>query len=156
MPRGVKMSKEKIETLERMTREGYTQGQICEAVGFGVETVRKYQKIAGLKASNRWRYGESAEIRVPDLGGNEIIPLNPETVPQPVPGEWVQLTYKVIRLKGVRTNFDYEIGLFDTALKIKPGYSEDIEIDLKDLIAFGNEILDVAEKINELKGGKWG
>ena len=137
-----KIGEKEIETIKRMTMEGYTHFDIADKIGVSKTTVGYYQKKLNLKASNKWHFGETAS--------KEPLQLKEEKPPKPKK-KWTTVADKKITLTGNQTNYVYEFGLTESLLKIKTGYSDDIMVDLKDLAAFCEELCDVTEAINELK-----
>ncbi|WP_458459316.1 hypothetical protein [Pseudobutyrivibrio sp.] len=132
------------EMIKKLTLEGKTQAEIGDMFGVSSTTIYYYQKKFNLKASNRWHFGESAE-RLPDCGPVKVHVSEEEAQ------TWVQMVTHKVLLNGRKTGFDYEIENNGISLTILTGYSDPFEIDIKDLVAFGNELLDVAETLCKLK-----
>ena len=61
---------------------------------------------------------------------------------------------KTIKLQGATTKYEYTVGMHSDLLKVNPGYTAELEIDLKDLVAFANELIDVAELIGAMRSEK--
>lgn len=140
MPR--KISDEAIETIKKMTMEGAYQSKIGEVLGIHATTVGQYQKKLGLKASNKWHFGESASKEPLQL--KEVKPPKPKK-------KWTNIVEKSVKLQGSQTKFEYSFGTNSKDLSIKTGYSNDVEIDMKDLVVFANELVDIAEMMSDLK-----
>lgn len=147
MGRRKNFTPEQIDIIRRMTMEGYVQDDIAKNLDTTKTTIRRYQYKLGLKASTKWSAtkGETAK--------KEPLNLKEESVePKQKRGDqkFVTMTSRLIKFTGTRTNFTYEYGMDNTTLRIETGYSGPFDIDLKDLVSFGNELLDVAESINRI------
>lgn len=144
-----KLTDGQIDAIKRLTMEGYTQSQIADRVGITKSTVAYYQKKFELKASNKWHFGETAS--------NEPISVKEEKIDKPKKPEkkWTTVADQTLILNGVDTGFVYTIGAKSDIVKIDPTYGPSIEIETKDLVAFGNELVDIAERlckmVNEAK-----
>ena len=152
MPAGHRLGPDAIETIKSMTIHGGTQRAIAREVGCEASTVAYHQKKLGLKASNKWKFGGTAE-KYPTIKEDD----RKDTVKvQEQPKEhFISVSQKTVRFTGARTGFEYEAGTNINCVKILTGYNENeetigFEIDIKDLVAFGNEILDVAEYISKM------
>lgn len=136
---------EVMERVRSMTENGFSQGQIGETIGVHATTVGKWQKKLGLKASNKWHFGETAK--------KDGIQLKEEKPPKPKK-KYTKVVDKTIKFQGTATKYEYVIGMHSDLLKINPGYTAEIEIDLKDLVAFANELVDIAEAIEKMRSEK--
>lgn len=141
MPRKA-IHEEQLEKIKRMTEEGYTQKDIGDLLGVTKSTIGYYQKKLDLKASNKWHFGETASKK----------PVNLE-VKKPKK-QYTIVAEKTVKLTGKATKFEYSFGTNSKAVSINPGYSEKIEIDLKDLLNFSNELIDVAETLEKMRSEK--
>ena len=149
MAKGYRITEEQIATIKSMTANGATQIDIAEKVGLSKRSIANVQKNNHLKASTKWKFGETAEMDEVDKYKKVEKPIqNQKEIRKP---EWVKLTEKVVTLTGTMTKFEYTIGLHDKMLKVNPGYSEEIELDLKDLAAFANELMDMVDIISRMK-----
>lgn len=144
-----RLSEEDLMTIKRMTMEGYSQKDIGNKVGVTGSTIGYHQAKLGLKASNKWHFGETAEKEVPQLKSEK------PKLPEPEVGTFVTVADKTLKLVGNRTGFQYECGVTKTGLTIMTGYGDPMEIDLKDLVNFGNELLDIADMINKMKADRF-
>lgn len=160
MPRGIQITKQQKSEICRLTKEGYSQPEIGARVGLCKRTVSIIQKENHLRASNRWRFGEEAfdenMIRMPVAMKDEQKTTDEKPVERTEKmaknesQKWVAVTQKAIKLTGERTKFTYELKFEDTFLTVDSGYDEPIKIDMKDLVAFGNELLAVADEISKM------
>lgn len=149
MSRGKYLTEEQKSEIVRLTKEGYTQAEIADRVGVSRNSIWRIQKKNCLKASNRWRFGESCEY-------DKKAPVK-KTVAQIVerndtPGsQWIKVAKKAIKISGQKTGFEYELRFDETYIQVNPGYDEPFKIDLKDIVSFGNELLAVADELLEMK-----
>ena len=151
MPRGVRATTEQIEQIIRLTKEGYTQPVIGDKVGLTKETVRSIQKKNNLKASNRWRFGESPIVEIPLAKTNIIKSGTKEQMAKDSSNEWLKIREKAIKLDGSRTGFTYELRFGENFIRVDCGYNEPFNLDLKDIVPFGNELLAVADELMDMK-----
>ena len=142
MSRGVKMSEENQELLKQMSRAGYVQDAIAEKLGCSRGTVYMYQKKFGIKASNRWKFGENPM--------REPLQLKKAPVYEATQNSIVRVVDMSIELAGIKTGFKYHWNVNDNSIIIETGYCTPLEIDLKDFAPFGNEVLDMAEQMQKL------
>lgn len=140
-----------IEKIRNMTIHGATQREIAEVIGCTTVSVSYHQKKMGLKASNKWEFGGTAE-KYPAVkeDGTDTVKIQNESKEH-----FISIAQKTLRFTGARTTFEYECGTNMNCVRILTGYNENeetvgFEIDIKDLVAFGNEILDVAEYISKM------
>lgn len=145
---------EQIEMIRSMSEKRIEQKVIAEQLGISTPTVRRYQKKFGLLASNRFNGGVvSQSIRDTTVDFKKDEQRNGEWEDKH-PREWCMLAEKTCTLVGIDTGYMYTIGSNDDHVKITTNNSEDIIISLKQLVAFGNEILDVAESVQKLKNNR--
>lgn len=152
-----KLTKEDKDTIRRMTTEGYSQNAIADKIGCQGSTVGYHQKKMGLKASNKWKLGEPVEIH-PEVQMTEeekVVEPQEEKKPERKVEHFVSVTDKNIDLVGSKTNFEYKVWLKASVIRINPGYTAEIEIDEKDLVAFGNELLEIADMITQMRADKY-
>lgn len=140
-----KYNDEIYEIVRNMTENGCSQSQIGEKIGVHPTTVGKWQAKLELKASNKWHFGETAK--------KEGIQLKEEKPPKPKK-KYTTIVDKTIKLQGATTKYEYTVGMHSDLLKVNPGYTAELEIDLKDLVAFANELIDVAEVIEAMRNEK--
>lgn len=140
---------EQIDLIRRMTMEGYPQEDIANKLETTKTTIRRYQYKLGLKASTKWsaELGETAEKAPIDLSKESRTSTAAKKQEQQ---KYITMTNRLIRFTGNRTNFSYEYGMDATTLRITTGYCDPFDIDLKDLVSFGCELLDTAEAINQM------
>lgn len=136
---------EVMETVRSMTEKGFSQERIGEKIGVHATTVGKWQKKLGLMASNKWHFGETAK--------KDGIQLKEEKPHKPKK-KYTRVVDKTIKFQGTATKYEYVIGMHSDLLKINPGYTNEIEIDLKDLVAFANELIDITEVIEKMRSEK--
>lgn len=157
------LSKEKLEKIEALSKSKWRQADIAKEVGCSVDTVRDHQQRLGIPASNRFepsgQYLPKKPVAIkPETFKEEVMAISaPKN--QTKPGEWVEIVEAAIKLTGSKTSFTYTIGLLNSEITIHTGYGDPIPLDARDLVAFGNELLDMADKITALKnnlaaGGK--
>ena len=65
-------------------------------------------------------------------------------------GSWINVVNADIEIKGNDTGFSYTFGLSGNDIVIS-GYFQQMKLDVKDLAAFGNELIDIAEKITTMR-----
>lgn len=150
-----RISDEQIEMIKSMSEKRLEQSVIAETVGVSIPTVRRYQNEFDVPASNRYGGGVISQ-------GTHDEPVSFKKAearnggPREVqPREWCMIAEKVITLAGIDTGFIYTIGTKMDHIKITTNNSDDIVIELKDLVAFGNELLDIAEDVQQLKNNVW-
>lgn len=150
MPTGYKLGPDAIEIIRNMTESGATQRAIANTINCSVSCVAHRQRKLGLKASNKWPFGGTAKKYPVEYDKTEPIKV------QDQPKEhYISVSKKIVSFTGARTGFEYDAGTNMNCVRIRTGYNENeetvgFEIDIKDLVAFGNEILDVAEYISKM------
>lgn len=150
---GAKLTQDRIDKIWSMTEQRCTQADIARVVGCSIGTVKAYQKIQRLPASNRHGDGNTGVNAIPPVFKKES---EEQIEPDTKPNEWVALEDKTISLLGLKTNYRYIVRMHGDIIKIETGYNEEpFEIDIKDLVAFGNELLDVADSITKMKKNVW-
>ena len=77
-----------------------------------------------------------------------IPPVNPA---ENKPGDWINVVAAAITISGNKTGFTYSVALDGKEISIDTGYSEPLKIDMQDLASFGNELIDIAEKITQMR-----
>lgn len=137
-------TKDEIEMIRSMTEQGCTQAAIAEALNTSNTTIRYHQNKLGLKASNKWHFGESVKK------DGEIFDTT-KPVKQKPKEQYLIVTEKTVNFHGAKTGFNYVVNSNAKGIVINTGYCEPLEIDLKDLVSFGNEILDIADEITKMK-----
>ena len=157
--RGNPISPDIIEKIVELTKQHLPQDEIAEKAGVSVDTVRRYQQKAGLPASNRsWVSGQY--LKKPSKPTKPVESAESTEEPTPVkedimaatkPGDWISVDDASIKISGKRTGFGYTISLLNGDITVNTGYGGDIPIDSRDLVAFGNELLDMADKIEQIK-----
>ena len=148
----IRLTPEQKETIKSMSEKKIEQRVIAETIGCTKETVGYWQKKFGIPASNRYGGGMvSSTLMDPEPFSVRI----PEKYEESTNIIGVTVAEKVVTLVGTNTTFLYTIGTKMNSCKITTNNASDIVIELKDLVAFGNEILDVADKIQEMKGNSW-
>lgn len=149
-----RLTADKIERIISMTEQRYTQAEIAKEVGCSVSAVRTYQRKENLPASNKHGDGRRGISAIPPTF--EAGEASDDKTYNLGSGEWIILADKTIKLAGVMTGYKYIVGAHDKSIKIDTGYNDSVlEVDLKDLVAFGNELLDVADMIATLKKNVW-
>lgn len=157
--RGNPISPDIIEKIVELTKQHLPQDEIAEKAGVSIDTVRRYQQKANLPASNRsWVSGQylkkpSKPVKPveTDEPVEEPTTIKEDTMVETKPGEWISVDDASIKISGKKTSFGYTISLLSGDILISTGYGADIPIDSRDLVAFGNELLDMAEKIENIK-----
>lgn len=158
-----RLSQEMLDKIEALSKSRWRQADIAKEVGCSVDTVRAHQQRLGIPASTRveasGQYPAKQPVAIsPDTFKEEVMAISaPKN--QTKPGEWVEIVEAAIKLTGSKTSFTYTIGLLNSEITIHTGYGDPIPLDARDLVAFGNELLDMADKITALKnnlaaGGK--
>lgn len=155
MPRGKYLDEDQIARIKSMSEKKYTQAEIADMVGCSIATVRRHQQQFDIPASNRYSGGMISQgTRDESISFKKAESRNGgprETQPR----EWCMLAEKVCTVVGIDTGYIYTIGTKMDHVKITTNNSEDITIDLKELVAFGNELLDVAEMVQKIKNNVW-
>ena len=141
---GKKYTDEQVNTIRKMTMGGYTQSQIAEEIGASKAGVAYYQKSLNLKASNRWHFGESASKDPISVVEEPIV------VPKKEKKKWTIIADQTLILTGANTGFSYTITTSNEIVKIEPTYGPSIEIESKDICSFGNELIDIAERLHQM------
>ena len=153
MPKGVRLTEEQIMKIRSMTVQRYTQTEIAEAIGISIDTVGRIQKKYGLLASNRYNGGmiSSGEQRE-----TPKIESKPNEEPRKVTNDCsVVAAERLITFAGKNTGYLYGLETKMDKVRITTNNSKDIIIDVKDLVSFGNELLDMADKISALSKIPW-
>lgn len=151
MPRLI--TEETKEAIRSMSLKKLTQVEIAEKLGVSISTVRRYQNYDNIPASNRFRGGMlSSKYGEPVTD----ISIKPVEVPvlekkEPEHRDYVTIADQIIALTGNVTSYIYTIGSKKDHVTITTNNEQDLIIDLKSLVAFGNEILDVAERLEKIK-----
>ena len=147
MPRGVRLTDEQHDEILKLSEMKLTQNDISERTGVSVPTIRRIQQEALIPASNRYKGG------VVSSGNRENPSVGVKSMREEYDNDCgVILAEKVVTLVGSRTAFMYTIGTRMKNVLITTNSNEkDFVIEIKDLVAFGNELLDVADKLQNLK-----
>lgn len=148
MPREI--SQEQIDMIKSMTEQRFSQQAIQDKTGISKTTIRKYQRLSNLPASNRHEGGTRVLNSIPPVFEKEE-----KKEPEKNPGEWLILHDKTLELVGIKTNYKYTISRQSNEVVIDPLYSESLKISIDDLVAFGNELLDLADVLNDMKRNVW-
>ena len=153
MPKGVRLTEEQTTKIRSMTVQRYTQVEISEALGISVNTVSRIQKKYGLLASNRYNGGmisQAEEREAPKITSK------PEDQPKkPMNDCSVVAAERIITFTGKNTGYLYGLETRMDKVRITTNNSKDIVIDVNDLVSFGNELLDMADKIIALSRIPW-
>lgn len=152
MPRKSKLTDEIKERIRSMSEQRYTQREIAEMVGCSIQSVRRVQQDSDIPASNRYSGGALATCDLREVPNMVSKPEQDQTKPNHC---GVVVAEKNITFVGERTQFLYGIGTTMDSVRITTNNNNDIVIEAKDLVAFGNELLDIAEKIYSLQKIPW-
>ncbi len=174
------LTQDQINNILRLTTERYTQDEIAKRVGCSTFSVRKYQQINELPASNRSE-ASGRKVRFDyitnrNYGSESTATINKEEEPMKnsfsttktvvVPmtekkeektmtmtpnTEYVNLIDAAIRFSGNKTDYDYGIKIFEDQLSIDFGGGNKIEIPYNKIASFSNELMDIAEKIQQMR-----
>lgn len=147
MPRGMRVGEEIKERIKELTDEGWTQEAISTSVGLSKSTIHKIQQEMLVSPLYHNRGGWHAKTIA-----NEVRSKGRE---QQQTESYVMVNNKTVELIGINTGFKYTAMTKGKDLSIETGYGEPITIDLKDLVNFSNELMSVAEKIEEMKKDVW-
>ena len=153
MPKGVRLTEEQTTKIRSMTVQRYTQVEIAECIGISIDTVRRIQKKYELPASNRYNGGliSSGEQRE-----TPKIESKPDEEPRKITNDCgVVVAERLITFAGKNTGYLYGLETKMDKVRITTNNSKDIIIDVKDLVSFGNELLDMADKIIALSKIPW-
>ena len=153
MPRLI--TEETKEAIRSMSLKKLTQGEIAEKLGVSVSSVRRYQNYDNIPASNRYRGGAISSNYWDTMTNISVKPVE-DAVPvyqkkEPERHEYIAIADQIVTLTGNATNYIYTIGSKKDYVTITTNNEQDLIIDLKSLVAFGNEILDVAERLEKIK-----
>ena len=152
MPKGHVLTDSEIARIKTMSEQRLTQPEIAETVGVSVSTVQRLQKRFSIPASNRYNGGfmSSDETReVPKVDAKPKSQANKNQC-------GVTVAEKTITFVGQGTQFIYGItGHNLDSIRITTNNEKDVVLDAKDLVSFGNELLDIAEKIMALQKIPW-
>ena len=161
-----KLTLEDVEKIKELSKQHLPQDEIANIVGCSKITVRRYQQIAHLPASNRsvpsgqytkndpkWHMVDGdEEVKMVKFDPSKIKAASDKpSTPNTKSGEWISVDDASIKISGKKTSFTYSISLLSGDILINTGYGADIPIDSRDLVAFGNELLDMADKIENIK-----
>ena len=164
-----KISSDVIEKIEQLSKQKIPQDEIADLVGVSKRTVRRYQQKAHIPASNRgiptgqyrkdepvWPVADkNEEVKMVKFDPSKLKTASTDTVTATSDiqksGAWISVDDASIKISGKKTSFSYTISLLSGDILINTGYGADIPIDSRDLVAFGNELLDMAEKIEQIK-----
>lgn len=201
------LTQDQVNKIMNMSIHRYTQDRIAKEVGCSIHTVRHYQQLNELPASNRDESSgkakrfETIKKEVEKKMESASIPVNKKPVELPVfsptlpvvkrastptdkpaetenkpasippvkpaenkldsnppvkpaenkPGDWINVVAAAITISGNKTGFTYGVALDGKEISIDTGYSEPLKIDMQDLASFGNELIDIAEKITQMR-----
>lgn len=214
------LTQDQVNKIMNMSIHRYTQDRIAKEVGCSIHTVRHYQQLNELPASNRDESSgkakrfETIKKEVEKKMESASIPVNKKPVELPVfsptlpvvkrastptdkpaetenkpasnpidkpaenkptsnppvkpaenkldsippvkpaenkPGDWINVVAAAITISGNKTGFTYSVALDGKEISIDTGYSEPLKIDMQDLASFGNELIDIAEKITQMR-----
>lgn len=160
------LTQDQIDNILRLSTERYTQDEIAKRVGVTPNTVRRYQQINELPASNRSE-ASGRKVRFDYITKNTVdnkeeepmknvvvsmtekkeektMPITPNT-------EYVNIIDAAIRFSGNKTDYDYGIRIFEDQLSIDFGGGNKIEIPYNKIANFSNELMDIAEKIQQMR-----
>lgn len=168
------LTQDQINNILRLSTERYTQDEIAKRVGCSTFSVRKYQQINELPASNRaeasgrkFRFDyitkststinkeeepmknsfpttKTVVVPMTEKKEEKTMAMTPNT-------EYVNLIDAAIRFSGNKTNYDYGIKIFEDQLSIDFGGGNKIEIPYNKIANFSNELMDIAEKIQQMR-----
>lgn len=168
------LTQDQINNILRLTTERYTQDEIAKRVGCSVFSVRKYQQINELPASNRSE-SSGRKVRFDYISKSTatnnkeeetmknsfpttktvVVPMTEKkeekTMLMTPNTEYVNLIDAAIRFSGNKTNYDYGIKIFEDQLSIDFGGGNKIEIPYNKIANFSNELMDIAEKIQQMR-----
>lgn len=149
--KGKALTKEQLDKIEALSRSRWTQLDISKEVGCSIDAVRHHQQKLGIPASNRSE-ATGQHCVVNKEVAMSIVPAKPKILTKtPNPGEWIDISDASIKIVGNKTSFNYSIGLLNGEVFVSTGYGDPIPLDSRDIVAFGNELLDIADKIDALK-----
>lgn len=153
MPKGMHTTEEQIRRIINLSESRIEQKVIADELGISVATVGRIQKKYNIPASNRYNGGMISSGIIDNCIEKQDDYREVET--NNVNEFGTIVAEKVITLLGANTSFIYTVGTKMPVVKITTNNSTDFIIDLKDLVAFGNEILDVADKVTDMKRNVW-
>ena len=151
--KGKETNKKTIDKILNLSMSRYTQSEIAERTGVSIATVRKYQQINELPASNR-NEASGRNVRHEYLKKMTEI-HHEEEIKMPAisnsNSECLKVLTATINIEGNKTGFDYAIDLFSGIMKVDVGAETTIDIPFKDIACFANELVAVAEKIESVR-----
>ena len=148
---GRRMCEDDIEKIRSMSEQRFTQIEIANAVGCSVQTVRRFQQRFAIPASNRYNGGLLSSDEEREVPKMETKPTEQKTVENHC---GVTVYERNVTFAGAKTGFLYGVGTSQDVVKIVTNGGE-FTIKTKDLVAFGNEMLDVVEKLMDLQRVPW-
>lgn len=143
----------KMEPKEIKMPENTVEGDIC--------------KYEAPRSSGRYPFGTEEPSNVVELSVKpveeikEVVPMTQKIENKPAAtdisnsprknGSWINVVNADIEIKGNDTGFSYTFGLSGNDIIINSNSFEEMKLDVKDLAAFGNELIDIAEKITTMR-----
>lgn len=155
MPKGSRVDQDTIQRIISMTQTGSTQYEISEALGISVSTIGKYQKQNNVTPACHWGHGGLYSQNMTLAPKMEERPLDIPSGGKPLELDKLIVANKEYTIVGAGTNFKYVISTHGSQIRIDFGYSEPIEIDPKDILAFAEELVQVGKKLEEMKKNVW-
>ena len=151
-----RLSPEQIETIKSMSEHHHSQLEIAEAAGCCKGTVGKYQAELDIPASNRYGGGALASTMRDEAVSFRKAEQRNGGERERQPREWCAIAEKSYTLMGIDTGYMYNVATNSDEVIITTNNKNDVHIELKNLVAFGNELLDVAETIQKIKENRFG
>lgn len=137
------------EIIRTMTEAGASQRDIADQFGVSDATIGYWQNKLGVKSKNSNRGGRISSIgNIPNFTEKSE---SKDTNGAYYPSEEVITVDKTLKLNGVKTGFNYTIGLHNDNVLVETGYGDPFRIDLKDLAGFSNELIGILETIQKMK-----
>ena len=140
-----RISDETRDKIIKMSENGSTIGDIAYELGVSRSTVVNIRREKGFVSD----YNKGGVV-------SRTIPKVMLTSKEEKPGNCEEAVYtvlnnKTVELVGIKTGYLYTASSKGDSMRIKTGYSDDIQIDYKDLVDFANEIFEIVEAVSKMK-----
>ena len=129
--------------IVELTLNGHRQKDIAHQTGYSLPTIRKIQKERCCEPL--WNSKSGA---VPNF-------VKKEPKLDPVEHNYTLINNKTLEVVGIGTQFVYTVSTKGKDLTINTGYCPEFAIDLKDLVNFANELMDVAQMAEQIRSNKF-
>ena len=155
MPRGRRLTSEEKDKIRSMIERNCDRQTIADELGVSVVTVTRYRKECGVdfachRTSHNGKIVHDVPPVFPEEENKAIIKAS-----KPLRLDSLIVAEKTLIIKGVGTGFNYKISTVSEDVIIETGYNEPFKIDMRDLLGFAKELVQVAEKLDNMKKHVW-